>query len=64
MNIVCYNIGRQSGGRGGARNEEGLSLEEMVVFQQQVYELCLQLYRLPYSREGRSMLARIRGFLR
>lgn len=64
MNIVCYNVGRQSGSRGGARNGEGLSLEEMVVFQQQVYDLCLKLYRLPCSREGRNMLARIRGVLR
>ena len=64
MNIVCYNVGSQSGSRSGARNGEGLSLEEMVLFQQQVHDLCLMLYRLPCSREGSNMLARIRGFLR
>ena len=64
MNIVCYNVGSQSGSRSGAMNGEGMSLEEMVVFQQQVHDLCLMLYRLPCSREGRNVLARIRGFLR
>ncbi|MBN2859114.1 MAG: transposase [Sphaerochaetaceae bacterium] len=40
MNIVCYNVGSQSGSRSGARNGEGMSLEEMVVFQQQGREKC------------------------
>lgn len=64
MNIVCYNIGRQSGSSSEAKYREEPSLPDLITFQQQLYDLCLRLYRLPCDREGRTILSRITGFLR
>jgi transposase-like protein len=62
LNIVCYNIGKRSV-RSPKEGEEELSLQEMVAFQQEVHDLCLRLYHLDCSREGITLLSRIKGVL-
>ena len=63
LNIVCYNIGENSRHEVKGGNGQEPTLQEMIGFQQDVYNLCSRLYRLPCSKGSIGLLCRIKGVL-
>ena len=54
LNIICYNIGENSRHEVKGGNGQEPTLQEMIGFQQDVYNLCSRLYRLPCMARGAS----------
>ena len=63
LNIVCYNVGENADRRSKEEDAQQPTLQQMVVFQQEVHDLCIRLYRLGCSKKSITLLGRIKGVL-
>ncbi|MDY0288145.1 MAG: hypothetical protein RBR15_04895 [Sphaerochaeta sp.] len=63
LNIVCYNIGKSSSNKTDGGSAPKLSLQEMIKFQQDVYDCCSHLYSLSCNEKTIRLLSQIKGAL-
>jgi len=63
LNIVCYNIGDNSSPMAKEENGQEPTLQQMIRFHQDVYDICSHLYRLPCGKASLRLLSHIREVL-
>lgn len=63
LNIVCYNVGEKAITTIGGEKTQEPTLQEMIRFQQDVYDCCTHLYRLPCNERSITLLSQIKGAL-
>lgn len=63
LNIVCYNIGEKATRRVSEGTVQEPNLQEMIKFQQDVYDCCSRLYRLSCNEQSIRLLSQIKGAL-
>ena len=63
LNIVCYNIGVNTTSYASEGKGPEPTLQEMIKFQQDVYDCCSRLYRLSCNEQSIRLLSQIKGAL-